>query len=82
MVSLHKIEAVCRFQFNPLLIPWYQITHPSASPLPSNPLPLLTPATQFRQIRTFWSTVTARGFPPALPYPGDGRNWELIDGSV
>jgi len=32
---------------------WYQITHPSAPPIPSNPLPLLTPATQFRQIRTF-----------------------------
>ena len=71
MVSLHKIEAVCRFQFNPLLIPWYQITHPSTPPLPSNPLPLLTPATQFRQIwvyRFIWETpdsgVSARYWLP------------------
>ena len=32
MVFLHKIEAVCRFQSNPLLIPWYQTTHPSLNP--------------------------------------------------
>ena len=47
--ALHEIEAVC---FNPLLIPWYQITHPP-SPSPSNTLPPLTPATQPTQIPAF-----------------------------
>ena len=40
--ALHEIEAVC---FNRLLIPWYQIPHPSPLPL-LIPLPLLTLATQ------------------------------------
>ena len=36
--ALHEIEAVC---FNPLLIPWDQLTHPSLFPLPFDPYTFL-----------------------------------------
>ena len=50
--------------FNPVLIPRYQITHPSLPPLPSNPLLLLTPATQTTQILAFRAhrQVNSSGF--------------------
>ena len=49
--ALHDIEAVC---YNPLLIPWYQITHPSLFPLPSNPYPFLR---QLRKLDKFSLSV-------------------------
>ena len=63
--------------FNPVLIPRYQITHPSLPPLPSNPLLLLTPATQTTQILAFRAhrQVNSSGF----FYSGEvgGRGGEL-----
>ena len=51
--ALHEIEAVCRFQSstNPMVSNF--ITPPLPPPLPSHPLPLLTPTTQATQIPAF-----------------------------
>ena len=70
--ALHETEAVCRFQSstNP-------ITPPLPHPLPSHPLPLLTPATQARQIPAFRGLSVSEQLEVFLP-PG----WELTDGSV
>ena len=55
------------------------ITPPLPPPLPSHPLPLLTPATQARQIPAFRGLSESEQLevPPPLP-----RGWELNDGSV
>ena len=72
--ALHEIEAVC---FNRLLIPWYQIPHPSPLTLPL-PIPnpfggLLRSQTNF--LFPFSSVSKELG---VFLHPG----WELIVGSV
>ena len=70
--AFSEIETVC---FNRLLIPWYQIPHPSPLPLPiPNPFwRLLRSQTNF----LFPFSSVSKQLGVFLP-PG----WELIDGSV
>ena len=56
------------------------ITPPLPPPLPFHPLPLLTPATQARQIPAFRGLSESEQL--EVPPPPPPRGWEPNDGSV